>query len=346
MSRQLQSQQTGHVRMNLVGDVMLGRSPKMFFGNPDLNIWGDTRGIFREQDVNVINLETPIVAEMDPWPGKAVTYGMPQEHAAVLQGIRPAFANIANNHILDQRHAGAATTVRALDDMGILHAGVATTVEGAMEEKVLERGERTFVFITAADYPRNWDIRRRARFGKYGVWQFHAGAKGDLELIARVKQLRLKYPAAVLVLSVHWGSNWVKGFVAPQETRELARNLVRAGVDIIHGTSSHHIMPVEQIEVGGRRGIVFYGLGEFIDDYGTEEEYRSNLGMLGQVSVPPQGPPELVGVLPVKITSVRGRRGHRVGRQVNLVPQQTEPYSDYQFVQRVANMRPVYAANA
>src|SRR5690606_34281662 len=71
-----------------------------------------------------------------------------------------------------------------------------------------------------------------------------------------------KRPGDIAVASIHWGGNW--GYEIPEAQRRFAHNLVdRAGVDVVHGHSSHH---PKGIEVHRDRPII-YGCGDFIHDY-------------------------------------------------------------------------------
>lgn len=50
---------------------------------------------------------------------------------------------------------------------------------------------------------------------------------------------RFKQPGDVVVLSIHWGGNWE--YQIDKRHRKFAHAAIKsAGVDIIHGHSSHH----------------------------------------------------------------------------------------------------------
>lgn len=50
----------------------------------------------------------------------------------------------------------------------------------------------------------------------------------------------LKQPGDIVVLSVHWGGNWE--FSVDKRHRKFAHMCIAdAGVDVIHGHSSHHV---------------------------------------------------------------------------------------------------------
>jgi len=66
----------------------------------------------------------------------------------------------------------------------------------------------------------------------------------------------------LVVASIHWGPNW--GFAIPREQRDFAHRLVdAAGVDIVHGHSSHHPMAIEI----HRGKPILYGCGDLLNDY-------------------------------------------------------------------------------
>ncbi|HET20318.1 MAG TPA: poly-gamma-glutamate biosynthesis protein, partial [Chromatiales bacterium] len=80
-----------------------------------------------------------------------------------------------------------------------------------------------------------------------------------------------------VIASLHWGPNW--GYRIPSEHRHFARRLIdHAGVDLIHGHSSHHPLGLEVYK--GR--LILYGCGDLLNDYegiGGYEEFRGELSL-------------------------------------------------------------------
>ena len=74
-------------------------------------------------------------------------------------------------------------------------------------------------------------------------------------------------------------------YTVPPAQRRFAHSVLeRAGVDLVHGHSSHH---VKAIEVYNHR-LILYGCGDLLNDYeGIRgyEEYRGDLGALYFVTV-------------------------------------------------------------
>jgi len=87
----------------------------------------------------------------------------------------------------------------------------------------------------------------------------------------------MKRENETVIASLHWGGNW--GFEITREEVQFAHHLIEAGVDVVHGHSSHH---VKAIEVYQHR-LVLYGCGDLINDYegiSGFERYRGELGLM------------------------------------------------------------------
>jgi poly-gamma-glutamate synthesis protein (capsule biosynthesis protein) len=95
----------------------------------------------------------------------------------------------------------------------------------------------------------------------------------------------VKRAGDIVVVSIHWGGNW--GYKIPTSEKKLAHRLVEeAGVDIVHGHSSHH---VKAIEVYNDR-LILYGCGDFFNDYegiSGYEHFRGELGLMYFADVHP-----------------------------------------------------------
>ena len=105
--------------------------------------------------------------------------------------------------------------------------------------------------------------------------------------VERIRQQvdELKRPGDIVVASIHWGGNW--GYAIPGRHVDFAHRLIdEAGVDVIHGHSSHHPRPLE-VHNGK---LIIYGSGDFINDYeGIRgyEEYRDDLVLMYFAEIDP-----------------------------------------------------------
>jgi poly-gamma-glutamate synthesis protein (capsule biosynthesis protein) len=89
---------------------------------------------------------------------------------------------------------------------------------------------------------------------------------------------RHRRPGDLVVVSIHWGANWVAE--VPPAQRAFAQRLIDLGAaDVVHGHSAHHPLPVEVY----RGRAILHGCGDLIDDYegiGTRGRRRHDLALL------------------------------------------------------------------
>lgn len=242
--------------------------------------WGELAALLDDidPDVRLINLETTITNAGGFADGKAVCYRMHPDNLPALSAFGPHVCALANNHILDFGQRGLTDTVAALARAGIPGVGAGADLRTARRPAVLTSRDEHRVLIasvasTTSGVPESWAAHR----DRPGVWLVrNLSDRGTTDDVAATV-LADKREGDVAVVSVHWGPNW--GYaVTPGEIR-FAHRLIDAGVDIVHGHSSHHPRPIEMYR--GRP--ILYGCGDVIDDYegiGGHEPFRSDLRLL------------------------------------------------------------------
>jgi poly-gamma-glutamate capsule biosynthesis protein CapA/YwtB (metallophosphatase superfamily) len=226
-------------------------------------IWGDALAVWREfsPDLKIINLETSITTHPEPWPDKPVQYRMHPANTAVLKAMGVDLVSLANNHTLDWQREGLLETLCTLKNTGIQYVGAGRDLQEATKPAVLKvRQGRVIVLAYGSEtggVPRDWAATAR----QSGINLLPDLSKNTVRLIS--KQVKdLKQPGDIVVFSVHWGSNW--GYAIPDTQRSFAHWLIdSAGVDLIHGHSSHHPRGMEVY----KEKLILYGTGDFINDY-------------------------------------------------------------------------------
>jgi poly-gamma-glutamate capsule biosynthesis protein CapA/YwtB (metallophosphatase superfamily) len=244
-------------------------------------VWGDALAELERvaPDARIVNLETAITASAEPWPGKDIHYRMRPTNVGCLTAARLDCCTLANNHVLDWGYAGLEETLTTLRAAGIRTAGAGADEQAAAAPAVIDLGPRgrVLVFACGSDtsgIPKRWAAGPRAAGVNLLPDLSAATARGLAAKIAAHRQ-----PQDIVVVGVHWGSNW--GYSVPNEQREFARALVDSGnVDVVHGHSSHHAKGFEVY----RQRAIFYGCGDFLNDYegigGIDERYRSDLALM------------------------------------------------------------------
>jgi poly-gamma-glutamate synthesis protein (capsule biosynthesis protein) len=250
-------------------------------------IWGDALAELERMapDVRLINLETSITRSDDYWKVKEVLYRMYPENAPVLTAAKIDCCSLANNHVLDWGYSGLKETLETLRKVDVKTAGAGLNLAEAERPAVMEvKGKgRVLVFSfgsTTSGIPSSWAAEKE----KPGVNLLNSFSDISVSSI-REKILSLKQQGDIVVASIHWGGNW--GYEVPREQKEFARRLIdQAGVEVIHGHSSHHVKAIEIYQ----DKLIFYGCGDFLTDYegiGSYEYYRGDLGLMYFVSVEP-----------------------------------------------------------
>lgn len=242
--------------------------------------WGDLPRVLDTlaPGLRIANLETAITARGAPWPDKRYHFRMSPANARCLKAMRFDAFSLANNHVLDWGHPGLDDTLATLDALGIAHAGAGPDRDSAIRPATLPLpgGGRLLLFgcgMRSSGIPDRWAAGAR----RAGVNLLDAcPTKAASTLARRIGALR--QPGDLVVCSIHWGANW--DFEVSAAQRAFARRLVdTAGVDVVHGHSSHHVKGVEV----HRGKLILYGCGELINDYeriAAYAAYRNELSLL------------------------------------------------------------------
>jgi poly-gamma-glutamate capsule biosynthesis protein CapA/YwtB (metallophosphatase superfamily) len=242
-------------------------------------IWGDALAELERMapDVRIVNLETAITSHDRFWP-KGINYRMHPRNIAALTVARIDCCAMANNHVLDWGAQGLAETLGTLASAGIHTAGAGGNLEQAQSPAVIPMpgSGRVLVFAFGERYSgiaRDWV----ATPSRPGIDLLPDLSRATVDEIAdRVAGARK--PGDTVVASIHWGGNW--GYEIPAAQRDFAHGLIEhAGIDIVHGHSSHHFKGIEVY----RERLILYGCGDFLNDYEgilSNAEYRSELGLM------------------------------------------------------------------
>lgn len=211
--------------------------------------WSGLDGLFRRDDLTVINLECPPTTVVAPMPKTFVFRCDPAALAAARRaGVE--VANLANNHAFDQGPEGLLDSLRHLRSAGIVALGAG-------------RSERE------ADAPRYVDVGGW-RIGLVGVGEVidpdsqvavgkEVGTAVGHDFPRALRAIReAARNADLVVVTVHWG---VELDTEPRAYQVAeAHRMVEAGADVIFGHHAHRLQPMEVY----RGQPIFYGLGNFV----------------------------------------------------------------------------------
>jgi poly-gamma-glutamate synthesis protein (capsule biosynthesis protein) len=248
-------------------------------------IWGDALEELERvaPDLRIINMETSITKSGDYWKTKQIHYRMNPENIPCLTAAKINYCSIANNHILDWGYSGLKETLETLKRVNIGYAGAGENLREAETPAVMEVEEKGRVIVfsfgsVSSGVLSSWAASKK----KPGVNILRDLSDKAVQYV-KEKVQEVKQKGDILVVSIHWGGNW--GYQIPHDQTEFAHRLIdTAGVDLIHGHSSHHVKAVEVYQ--GK--LILYGCGDFLNDYegiGGYEYYRDDLALMYFASV-------------------------------------------------------------
>ncbi|MFE7547844.1 CapA family protein [Streptomyces gardneri] len=243
------------------------------------------KSVVAPADLAICHMETVYGKEGGPYTGYPA-FKSPPEVAAALKATGYDSCSTASNHTLDDGADGLRRTLDALDAAGIRHAGSARTAEEAARPTLMKAGGATVAQL-AYTYDTNgyplpegqpWAVR----------------LLDEDKVIADARAARAA-GADVVVVSVHWGSEWQTA--ADERQLSLGRALTastsggRPDIDLIIGTHAH--VPQAYEKVNGTW--IVYGMGDQIagDMINHEGSFdpRGNQGTLGRFTfAPPKEP--------------------------------------------------------
>lgn len=242
-------------------------------------IWGDALEVWKEinPELKLINLETSITLNDDPWEGKGIHYRMHPKNIDALTAAGIDHCSLANNHVMDWGREGLAETLKTLEKANIKFSGAGVDLEAAKRPSIFKTEKADILVfsygVRSSGIPSSWAAESK----KPGV--NFLGGIGMEEVINIKRNIEsFNISPGIVVLSIHWGSNW--GYEISERQKEFAHRLIdEAGVDIILGHSKHHPLGIEVY----KEKLIIYGAGDFINDYegiSGQEEFRSELSLM------------------------------------------------------------------
>ncbi|KUM70523.1 MULTISPECIES: CapA family protein [Streptomyces] len=214
------------------------------------------------------------------------TFKSPPEVAQALAATGYDGCSTASNHSLDDGADGVRRTLDALDRAGVRHAGSARDEAEARTVTLLRAGAAKVAHL-AYTYDTNGFPMPQGQ-----PWAVNL--MDESKILADARAAR-KAGADVVVVSLHWGTEWQD---APDEQQKaLARDLTaartggRPDIDLILGTHAH--VPQAYEKVNGTW--VVYGMGDQIAgemfNHEGAQDPRGNQSTLGRFTFAPPARP-------------------------------------------------------
>ncbi len=262
----------------LLAEMRNGQIPRGVHGD---YLWGDGLNELKQRQprLKLINLETSITKSNDPWPHKGINYRMHPANIDALLAANIDVCGLANNHVLDWGMQGFIDTMSTLQQAHICYAGAGMLLQQAQSPAIITLPSfagRILIFamgVCSSGIPSEWGATEK----QPGVWLL---ANLSPNTVKEIKNIIARYRQSqdLCLVSIHWGGNW--GYPIPAQHQRFAHTLIdEAGVNVVHGHSSHHPMGIEVYN----HSPIFYGCGDLINDYegiNGYEQFREELCLM------------------------------------------------------------------
>lgn len=231
--------------------------------------------VVAQADLAICHMETVYGAAHGPFTGYP-TFKTPPQLASAVKSLGYDSCSTASNHTLDAGPEGVVRTLDAMDKAGLKHAGSARSAAESTRPTMVEaRGAKVAQLAYA--------------YGTNGI----PVPKGKAWLVNLINPARIikdaraarRAGADVVVVSVHWGTEWQQ---APDKLQlALAKKLTaskdggRRDIDLIIGTHAH--VPQAYEKVNGTW--VVYGMGDQIA--GIMPDKRGQMGSAARFTFTP-----------------------------------------------------------
>ncbi|MFD6227505.1 CapA family protein [Streptomyces sp. NPDC060232] len=244
-------------------------------------MFSGVKSVVSGADLALCHMETIYGEEGGPFSGYPAFKSPPQ----VADGLKDAGydgCSTASNHTLDDGAAGLRRTLDRFDKVGLGHAGSARTAAEAAKATTYTAGSAKVAHL-AYTYDTNGYPLPDGQ-----PWAVNLMTQDKIITDARDAR---KSGADVVLVSVHWGTEWQ---TEPDETQiSLGRALTasqtggRPDIDLILGTHAHIPQPYEKVNGTW----VVYGMGDQVAgemfNYTGARDMRGNYGSIGRFTFAP-----------------------------------------------------------
>lgn len=250
---------TTSVNMVMVGDLLIHenvfKDMKTSSGYDFSPMFTEVTDFIKGYDLAFYNQETPFAGEKLVYDGYPA-FNTPSEAGDAMLNMGFNLVSLATNHTMDKGVNGAINSLTYWNSKNVLTAGSYLSEDDRKKVVIKEKNGIKYTLLayatlsnmgTSSSQPYLLDMYDKEK------------VKEDIE--------RVRDKVDVLIVSMHWGTEYA---TKPNDNqKEIAEYLSSLGVDIVIGTHTHSIEPIEYVG----KTLVFYSLGNFA----SSQLYDDNL---------------------------------------------------------------------
>jgi len=275
-------------KLTLVGDLLFEQPfyDAIDNGEDKDKYFNQVKKYFERDDLSIGNMEVVIGNEKLKTSGVGYNFCAPEYIGDLVNSLDFEVLGTANNHSYDRGVDGINSTIDYFKNKSdILTVGTYKNIEDRNNLRILDINDIRFGFL-AYTYGTNQKPSKESEklIGYYKdpqtkelTEEFKNILKEEVEII--------KKQSDVVIVIMHWGLEFT--YSPNNEQKEMAEYLNSLGVDIIVGSHSHNIQPIEIIG-DEHKTLVYYSLGNFVsadDDIARTKEGNETFDNAYQVGL-------------------------------------------------------------
>lgn len=249
-------------KLTLVGDFLF-ESPfyqSVSNGYNENDYFKFVKDYFLDDDLSIANMEVVIGNETLQVSGDGYNFCAPAYIGSLVSSLDLEVLSTVNNHAYDRGLDGLVSTINYFKNTDIKTVGTYLNEEDRNTPRIIEINGIKFGFL-AYTYGTNAKVNETDK-RLISVYRDTNTRTINKDLLS--KEIgSLKEQADVTIVMMHWGDEFT--FSANNEQKEIAAFLNELGVDIIYGSHSHSIQPIEIIG-DEKKTLVYYSLGNFVSN--------------------------------------------------------------------------------
>lgn len=252
------------VKLTLVGDLLFEQPfyDAINKGDDKNEYFSLVKEYFVNDDLSIGNMEVVIGNDNLTSSGTGYNFCAPKYIGDLIGTIDFEVLGTANNHAYDRGNAGIHSTIDFFENnTDIITVGTYKNENDRNNLRVLNINDISFGFL-AYTYGTNQKPKGNdANLIGYYKEPITRTFTTEYKNIVKEEVEKLKEVSDVVIVLMHWGTEFT--YTPNKEQKEMALFLNELGVDIIVGSHSHNIQPIE-IVGDEHKTLVYYSLGNFV----------------------------------------------------------------------------------
>lgn len=246
----------------LIGaDLVPTQSNWKLFGSGEVEqlVGKELLQLLQSADYRIFNLEVPLTDTSTPIDKCGPALIAPISTITGCKALGVDCFTIANNHIMDQGAQGLYSTLKVLDAHEISHVGGGTNLAEALKPLIFEVEGKKIGIYACAEH-------------EFSIAEENVPGANPFDPLESPDHVAaLKGQCDYVIVLYHGGKEHYR-YPSPN-LQKVCRKLVEKGADLVVCQHSHCVGCEEKY----LNGMIVYGQGNFLFDYGTNEYWQTSL---------------------------------------------------------------------